>query len=158
MAKPSRGQKREQCATSPLARATGADQIARVLSQLPPYSLTPPRFRFRALATLAGRAPLGGAREVALATYLVARLVDDASPGHALPEGTRSARATAARGWLAAMALPSAVRPALMRLVDASGDDGPALHGALRNVITVTANYLDPAAVSDLEKLAQALV
>lgn len=128
-----------------------------MLSQLPPYSLTPPRFRFRALAALAGRAPLGGVREVALATYLVARLVDDAAPRHALLGETRATRASAARSWLAAMALPSAVRPALLHLVEASGGDGLALHSALRNVIAVTANYLDAAAVSDLEKLAQAI-
>lgn len=120
--------------------------------------MTPPRFRFRALAALAGRAPLGGAREVALATYVVARLVDDAAPTHALAEETRAARASAARSWLAAMALPSAVRPALTRLVEASSGDGLALRSALRNVITITADYLDTAAISDLEKLAQALV
>ena len=129
-----------------------------MLSSLPPYSVTPPRFRFRALATLAGRAPLGGAREVALATYVVARLVDDAAPAHALPEETRVARANAARSGLAGMALPSAVRPALTRLVDASGGDALGLRPALRIVITITADYLDTAAISDLEKLAQALV
>lgn len=128
-----------------------------MLSQLPPYSLTPPRFRFRALATLAGRAPLGGAREVALATYLVARLVDDAQPAHALPEAMRGARAAAARTWLSTMALPAAVRPALTRLVDASALDDHAMPDALQNVIAVTAAYLDAAAIADLERLAQAL-
>lgn len=94
---------------------------------------------------------------MALATYLAARLVDDAVPLHALPEAIRTARATAARGWLAAMALPAAVRPALARLVDASASNAPDLRAALQNVIVVTAEYLDPAAVSDLEKLAQGI-
>ena len=44
------------------------------VSFAPPYALTPTTFRFRALAALAGRAPLGGGRETALASYVVARL------------------------------------------------------------------------------------
>ena len=38
----------------------------RVPVTLPPYALSAPVFRFRHLAALAGRAPIGGAREVAL--------------------------------------------------------------------------------------------
>ena len=54
-----------------------AIQIRRVPVTLPPYALPAPVFRFRNLATLAGRAPIGGAREVALACFVAARLVND---------------------------------------------------------------------------------
>jgi hypothetical protein len=50
------------------------------VSLTPPYALEPLSFRFAALAALAGRAPIGGQREVALATYVVARLAHDAAP------------------------------------------------------------------------------
>jgi hypothetical protein len=140
-----------------LARTFRDGQIPRVISHAAPYSLVPPRFRFRALAALAGRAPLGGVREVALAVYLAARLTDDARPSRALPPTTRVARATAARSWLSAMALPASTRTALARLVDATAGEGEALAAALRNVITVTADALDAGAHSELEKLAQTL-
>src|SRR5690349_12491010 len=67
-----------------LAETRNSLQIGRVNGSqgffaptAPPYALSSPAFRFRALAVLAGRAPLGGQREVALATYLAARLADD---------------------------------------------------------------------------------
>jgi len=52
-------------------------QIFAVLFAAPPYALAPTSFRFPALAALAGRAPLGGQREVVLAAYVVARLAHD---------------------------------------------------------------------------------
>src|SRR5881396_4039624 len=52
----------------------------RVIAAHPPYALAPLSFRFAALATLAARAPIGGQREVALATYVAARLAHDAIP------------------------------------------------------------------------------
>src|SRR5204863_7354540 len=50
---------------------------SRVPVMLPPYALSAPVFKFRHLATLAGRAPIGGAREVALACFVAARLASD---------------------------------------------------------------------------------
>ena len=48
--------------------------IRRVNHEPLPYSLESLAFPFPALAALAGRLPLGGGREVALAAMLVARL------------------------------------------------------------------------------------
>ena len=123
----------------------------------PPYALTTPTFRFRALASLAGRAPLGGAREVALATYLVARLADDCRSVKALAPEMRAARSSAARSWLANTALPAPVRAPLVRLAEATEGEVPELASALAGVITATAPYLDAPARQELDRLARAI-
>jgi len=121
---------------------------------VPPYALSSAAFRFRALASLAGRAPLGGPREVALATYLVARLVDDCVPEKQLAVTAREERSTAARAWLANFALPTPVRTVLTKLTEATAhgtDIGP----TLASVITATSSYLDAAARTELDRLAR---
>jgi len=123
-------------------------------SGVPPYALSSAAFRFRALASLAGRAPLGGPREVVLATYLVARLVDDCVPEKQLPVAAREERSTAARGWLANIALPAPVRTALTKLAESTAhgtDIGP----TLASVSTATSSYLDAAARTELDRLAR---
>lgn len=129
----------------------------RVLVSQPPYGLSLTTFRFAALAALAGRAPIGGQREVALATYLAARLADDTRPARSLSALTRAERADSARHWLSTLALPNAIRPALVSLVDSSATDAAAAARALRAVIGVTASLLDPGAHSELERLAATL-
>jgi hypothetical protein len=128
-----------------------------VLVSHPPYALSPTTFRFPALASLAGRAPLGGHREVALAAYLVARLAHDVLPERGLAQATRAERAGNAKNWLSTLALPTSVRPALARLVDASSGGRPGVGDALRNVIAVADAFLDSAARSELEHLSAAL-
>lgn len=123
----------------------------------PPYALTTPTFRFRALASLAGRAPLGGAREVVIATYLVARLADDCRASRELPPATRMTRANAARTWLASVALPAAVRSTLTRLIEATEGEIAGVATALAAVIVATAQYLDDGARMELERLGRAL-
>jgi hypothetical protein len=123
----------------------------------PPYALSSTTFRFAALAALAGRAPIGGQREVALATYLAARLAHDVLPEKGLTQPVRVERAGNAKSWLSTLALPTPIRPALASLVDASGGDCAAVCPALRNVMAVTANFLDSAARSELDQLADAL-
>ena len=124
----------------------------------PPYALATPTFRFRALASLAGRAPIGGPREVALATYLVARLVDDCQPSKMLPGPARAERAAAARNWLAGVALPNSIRALLAKLVDATAGDSSQLGAPLSDAMAAVDSYLDPASRSELERLSRALV
>lgn len=124
---------------------------------LPPYALATTTFRFRALAALAGRAPLGGQREVALASYLAARLTDDARGADGLDEATRAERAHAARAWLAGMALPANLRVPFARLLDATAAEPPALSAAFDGVVALVGDYLDPPARSELSQLSQAL-
>lgn len=121
----------------------------------PPYALTSPVFAFRSLATLAGRAALGGPRETALATLIAARLAAGAAPPGALAPPLRAARAESARIWLTSVALPSPVRTAIARLVDASaGGDEKAILSALAKVTDVTSQLLTRGARADLDRLA----
>lgn len=122
----------------------------------PPYALEPTTFRFPALAALAGRMPLGGRREVALAAYLAARLAHDALPDRGLNEAIRAERSAGAKTWLGTLALPGSVRPALLRLVEASAGTSVQVAEAVRGVIAVTANLLDGRSKSELEQLAAA--
>ena len=126
------------------------------LPATPPYALASPLFRFRALASLAGRSPLGGPREVTLATYLVARLVDDCLPEKALPLPARAERSVGARGWLANVALPAAVRAAMTRLADATGGDPGTISAALTSMISAVDAYLDAPSRSELARLERA--
>ncbi|MEP6493142.1 MAG: hypothetical protein ABJF01_10730 [bacterium] len=133
------------------------DADSPVLVTQLPYALSVTTFRFAALAALAGRAPIGGQREVALATYLAARLADDVRSARNLSPATRAERAGSARSWMSNLALPNTVRPALVRLVEASANDTADTARALRVVIGVTATLLDSGAQSELERLATAL-
>ena len=120
----------------------------------PTYTLDAPAFRFRALAALAGRAPLGGPREVALACFMAARLAAGAAGSSPLPQPIRQSRATGARSWFASIALPANTRVPLTRLADATANAGrAAIADALAHVIAVTAQHLDSAAHSELERL-----
>jgi hypothetical protein len=123
----------------------------------PPYSLATTTFRFAALAALAGRAPLGGQREVALATYMAARLAQDVLPERGVPQTSRAERAVGAKSWLATLALPNSVRPALAKLVDATATDQRATATAFRAATAATATFLDPRARSELDQLLSAL-
>ena len=123
-----------------------------------PYSLEPTAFPFPALAALAGRASLGGPREVALACLVAGRLVIDSDGQDGLSGEQRRLRAQRTRHWLGSVALPQPVRASLIQLAEATaGDDWRAVGAALDAVMTVTANLLDQAARLELEKLAQAV-
>ena len=128
-----------------------------MLISKPPYGLAPTPFRFAALAGLSGRAPLGGRREVALATYLAARLADDVLDENGLSASIRADRAGSARTWLSTVALPAPVRQPLARLIDSSGGGAGGASQALRAVIAITADFLDRAARLELEQLAETL-
>ena len=124
----------------------------------PPYSLDTPAFRFRALATLAGRAALGGEREMALAALVAARLVAGVLPPDALPAALRATRAQAARAWLAALALPAGPRGAFGRLLDATAGEATApLADALDKARDAAAKALDAASLAELGALARAV-
>ena len=121
----------------------------------PPYTLAAPTFAFRALATLAARAALGGPRETALATLVAARLAAGAAPPLDLAPPLRSARADAARVWLTSVALPPSVRTAIGKLVDSSaGGDHRTILASLAKVTDVTAQVLTRGARSELDRLA----
>jgi hypothetical protein len=126
-----------------------------VIVSQPPYALSPTPFRFPALASLAGRAALGGDREIALATYLAARLAHDSLADRGIAQEIRAERAASAKTWLSTLSLPAPTRSALSTLLDASGTDGNGVATAIRGVIAATTNRLDRASRTELERLAE---
>jgi hypothetical protein len=128
------------------------------VSFAPPYALAPTTFRFRALAALAGRAPLGGARETALASYVVARLAVGCLAASALPADDRATRASAARSWLASLALPVPVRAPMVRVIESTRTENRgAVGAALVTAADIAASYLDGPALAELKALAAEL-
>ena len=123
----------------------------------PPYAVPTTSFRFAALATLAGKAPLGGRREVALAVYLAARLADDTLPERGVSAEARVERASHAKSWLSSMALAAPVRISIAKLIDATTDGPAAAAAALSAVSAVAASYLDAGGRAELERLTGSL-
>lgn len=123
----------------------------------PPYAIEPTTFRFPALAFLAGRSALGGQREVALATYLAARLAHDTHPARGVSHEARAERAAHAKNWLSTLVLPPNVRAALARLVDASTGEPMEAATAVGEVVRTTESFLDARARAELEQLALVL-
>lgn len=121
-----------------------------------PFSVPPIRFPFRALAARVGRAPLGGEREVAMAALMVARLACDALGLRAADVKQREGRATAAKTWLASIAVPASARPALSRALDATAHDRAAIGEALEEVVKVAAPWLDDASLAELRAVTSA--
>jgi len=128
------------------------------VSFAPPYAVAPITFRFPALAALAGRAPLGGGRETALASYVVARLAAGCLAANALPQDDRDVRASAARTWLASLALPVAVRAPFVKVIESTRHENRgAVAGALVTAADIAASYLDGPALAELKALAAEL-
>jgi hypothetical protein len=115
--------------------------------------LIAPTFRFPALAVRAARAQVGGDREPLLAALVAARLIVGATSA-SLPLRVRSARATAARRWVARLTLPGPARAAFLRVAQATaGDDRAALAAASGALIDAVASALDPRARAELDAL-----
>ena len=131
----------------------------RVPVMLPPYALSAPAFKFRHLATLAGRAPIGGAREVALACFVAARLAADCcDPALDLDEASRMARCAGAKSWLGTIAIPSPVRSPVAKLAEATAGANPATMAPLVSALARAAeSFLDAASRSELDMLAARL-
>lgn len=124
-----------------------------------PYALEPTDFPFPALAMLAGRAPLGGPREVALACLVVGRIVLDATADReVLSSDQRQGRIQGAKHWLGSAAITTPLRAALFKLAESTATgERSAIKAALETVMTVTANQLDSAARLELGRLAQTI-
>jgi hypothetical protein len=121
-----------------------------------PFAVAPIRFPFRALAARAGRAPLGGEREVAMAVLMVARLACDTLTGRAAQGRQREERAAAAKTWLASIAVPARARPVLGRALDATAQDGAAISVAIEELAKVASAWLDDPSVAELRAITTA--
>jgi hypothetical protein len=130
-----------------------------VLPPFLPYALATPAFPFRHLAALAGRAPIGGAREVALGCFMAARLAaDGGSSGLVLTDEARAARAVAAKSWLGTLTLPASVRAPIAKCIESSAKGSAA--AVARDVTALSAacaSYLDGASRAELHALAAGL-
>lgn len=125
---------------------------------LPPYALTPPTFRFRALVALAERLPLGGDREMVLATFVGARLLWDWRGPGALDLPTTESRAHGARHWLQAQSLPAATRALFQQLTDAvARNDVPAAVAAWERALGMVARLVNGASRAEFKVLSTRL-
>ena len=124
-----------------------------------PYALIAPSFPFRHLAALAGRAPIGGAREVALACFMAARLAAERGPTSIeLTDEARQARAAGAKSWLGTLTLPAAVRSPLVKCIESSAKGNmAALAREVTAVRSACTSYLDAGSRADLDGLAERL-
>ena len=95
---------------------------------------------------------------MALASFVVARLVADRIDAADDDRTQRAARSLAAKGWLATLALPQAVRGAAARCADMSVDAGRgSLAIDVRELMQTAASYLNGPSRNELDALAQAL-
>jgi hypothetical protein len=123
-----------------------------------PFRVDRLAFRYPALAALAGRLPLGGGREVALATLLTARLASGVDPADPISTPDRVARASSAKVWLASLALPASTRVPLVRCVESTAGGAGQVSTALRAVIAAVSAHLDGPSLVELEQLAGQLI
>lgn len=123
----------------------------------PPYSLRALAFPFPALASLAGRLPLGGGREIALAALTAARLAVAMLEPEPLAPAERTSRAAAARVWLASLALPQAMRAPFLRCYESTASTPMGAAGTVRSLLTVINVHLDGPASQELDRLARKL-
>ena len=124
-----------------------------------PYSTTPHRYPFPALAAQAGRGRIGGTREIALACLMAAHLASDARTACTrLDDAARAERVASARGWFAALTVPATLRAACERVIDAAARTAYAdLAPALAAVSGAARRHLDRDSVAELERVVETL-
>jgi len=126
-----------------------------VIGQQPRFALATPRFRFRALAACAGRASIGGDREVAMACLVAGRLAAALLPPYTIGAADLKARSTGAKHWLASLSLPAPVRTGLTHLADAvAAGNRKTAATALTHLVSVAQRSIDEASATELVALA----
>jgi len=122
--------------------------------QAPPYALEAPVFRFKALASHAGRASLGGDREIALACFAVARLALGLLPPFMLAPGDAATRIANTKQWLSSLSVPPSARSACSAVADAVATNNrrTVVH-AVSGLIEACVRHLDQASVAELHEL-----
>ncbi len=125
-----------------------------MIGQLPPFALATPGFRFKALASHAGHAAIGGDREVALACFVAARLIAGMLPPLSISSVDSAARAAATRQWLASLSVPAPTRTAVSAAIDAAAKCDPgAGRQAVKMLVEAGGSSLDPLSISELKEL-----
>src|SRR6266542_4061142 len=125
-----------------------------VIGQQPRFALATPRFRFRALAAFAGRASLGGDREVALASLVAGRLASGMLEPLDIQPSDAKARSAAAKHWLSSLSLPPAIRGPLAHVADAVATSNRTAAGvALEKMLVAVSRNIDEASAGELRAL-----
>ncbi len=134
------------------------DAMTTLIGQPPPFALSQAGFRFKALASHAGRASLGGDREVAFACFAAARLASGLLPPFQLTPADAAMRAASTKQWLASLAVPPAARTALNSAIDSIADGNRrAASRALVALAEVAAPQLDAGSAAEIKELATEL-
>ena len=122
--------------------------------QAPPYALETPVFRFKALVSHAGRAALGGDREIALACFAVARLGLGLLPPFMLAPGDAATRIANTKQWLSSLSLPASTRAAFSAVAEAvtTNNKRTVVH-AVSGLIEACVRHLDQSSVAELHEL-----
>jgi hypothetical protein len=129
-----------------------------VLGQLPRFALTTPVFRFRALATLSGRASLGGDRETLVACLQLGRLCAGILPPYELSREIVLERTENTKQWLSSLAIPSGIRSTAFGIFGAlSGLDRARCAIAFTDLVKAASAQLDEASRAELNTLLQEL-
>src|SRR6476469_8256910 len=125
-----------------------------VIGQQPRFALATPHFRFRALVSFAGRASLGGDREVAMACLVAGRLAAGLLPPFNIAHADAKSRSAAARQWLSSLSLPPAIRTPLAQVADAVVSGNPATTAAaLERMLAAVSRNIDEASAAELRSL-----
>src|SRR4051812_41308953 len=126
------------------------------MGQPPRYSLEEPVFPFPALAAAAGRATLGGPREVTLACLMAARLATALVDPFEIAAEQHRERADKARQWSSTLSVPGDIRAMLMRVIELAGRcDTGAAGAALDDLAGVASSHLDDASRAEMRALAR---
>ena len=96
---------------------------------------------------------------MALACFVAARLAAECLiDGDAAHATARTARSTGAKGWVATLALPTAVKGPLSRCLETSaGGSRAVVAREVAALATAAESYLDPFARAELDALATSL-
>jgi len=125
-----------------------------VIAPQPRFALATPHFRFRALAAFAGRASLGGDREVAMACLVAGRLASGMLPPLTIPHAEAKSRSAAAKQWLSSLSLPAAIRTPLAQVADAVASGNPiTAASAIERMLVAVSRNIDEASAAELRAL-----
>lgn len=129
-----------------------------MIGQPPRYALTTPVFRFRALAALSARAPLGGDRETVLACLQLGRLCAGLMPPYNMSRELTVERIEQTKQWVSALAVPTGVRAVTFGIFGAlNGFDRSRAALSLADLVKAAAGQLDEGSRAELETLRQEL-
>ena len=125
-----------------------------MIGQPPRFTLTTPVFRFRALAALTARAPLGGDRETVLACLQLGRLCAGLLPPYTISRELTVERIEQTRQWVSALAMPTGIRAVAFSIFGAlNGFDRSRAGLALADLVKAASGQLDEGSRSELETL-----